>query len=65
MTPPPKKTITDELRERIRILKEDEEIVLQQLRVLDDRRRETEKTRARIQGSIYAFEKMLDDEERR
>lgn len=65
MTPLPKTFTTDELRERIRILKEDEEIALQQLRVLADRRREIEKDRARIQGSIYAFEKMLDDEERR
>lgn len=55
----------DDLRQRIHALNEDEKLALLQLHLLDDRKREIEKYRARIQGSIYAFEKMLNDMEQR
>lgn len=40
-------------------------MAVQQLHILDERKREVNKTRARIKGAIYSFEKMLHDEEQR
>jgi len=57
--------LIDELRDRIRALHEEDEIALQQLLVLDKRRRDVEQQRARIKSAIYSFEKMLHDEEQR
>lgn len=55
----------DDLRQRIQALNEEEKLALLQLHELDTRKRAIEKERAHIQGSIYAFEKMLHDMEQR
>lgn len=52
----------DELRSRIRAIKQDEEVAAQYLYVLDRRKREIEEIRKRLQGAIYTFERMLREQ---